>query len=200
MKKLLLCFAIIYLSLPLSGQLYKFPQPGMKQGEYYKYINVSGTKYSDYITAVRKDELVSIAVQCPITGGQGVFDARVLLSFVNNSVVDFDDNCPGQSGAKLAENNVPLTPHSITATNSRKIKLYPNPNDGNMILEYHLEEGEKGGLLLFDLTGRLWRKYDAVNANNTLIIKENELPNGIYFYELRINGNLVSKEKVIVIK
>ena len=40
-----------------------------------------------------------------------------------------------------------------------KIKLYPNPSNGNINLEYNLNNNENGVINIYDITGRLIKMY-----------------------------------------
>jgi hypothetical protein len=148
-------------------------------------------------TVQQKTDLTSIAQQCPLTGGTSVYQARVLLSIINDSITDYNDNCTGNSNrSMIIENN----PTPIPIVNNSAFKLYPNPNNGDMILEYNLTENEKGVISIYDLTGRILKQY-TINSKNTLFnINENELNSGIYYYSIHVNEKIVKTEKIVIIK
>jgi hypothetical protein len=80
-------------------------------------------------------------------------------------------------------------------------KVYPNPSNGNMQLDYSLTEGTPGELVIYDLTGRKINAYKlSAGEKNTLSISEEALKNGVYFYELIINNEMVNNDKIIIIK
>ena len=83
---------------------------------------------------------------------------------------------------------------------SYKIKLYPNPNDGNMQLDYKFQEGQEGKLIIFDIMGKKLFTFPLVNEINTLKISESSLNNGLYFYKIIINNEIVSIDKLIISK
>ncbi len=80
------------------------------------------------------------------------------------------------------------------------IKLYPNPNNGQMQLNYKLNEGDNGELRIMDVTGRLIAKYNLLSTPNTLQISQTGLDNGIYLYQVLTNGRLVNSNKLIIAK
>ncbi|MBW8049825.1 MAG: PKD domain-containing protein [Cytophagales bacterium] len=82
---------------------------------------------------------------------------------------------------------------------SYKIKLYPNPNTGNMQLDYEFQEGQEGELIIFDIMGRKLFTYPLVNGN-TINISEGSLKNGLYFYKIIINDVIVKTDKLIILK
>ncbi len=80
-------------------------------------------------------------------------------------------------------------------------KLHPNPNDGNMIFEYSLQENTKGIFMLYDVTGRLVNSYTLNQGmNNSMKISEDALQNGIYFYKVIVNDEMIQSDKLIILK
>ncbi|MFN3529933.1 MAG: T9SS type A sorting domain-containing protein [Bacteroidia bacterium] len=73
-------------------------------------------------------------------------------------------------------------------SNGRVNRLYPNPNNGNFMVELQLERPEMIQLEIFDLAGkRLYHKrVNGLQGMETLQIEQSELPAGMYF--LRLSG------------
>lgn len=80
------------------------------------------------------------------------------------------------------------------------ISLYPNPNDGNMTLEYYLAEGESGRFIIRDMTGRRISEYELAAENNQLIFSENKLTTGVFYYQVLVDQTPVKTGKLTVIK
>ncbi len=147
-----------------------------------------------------KTTLSSIANQCPIDGGNAVYQARVLLMTINNTVIDFVDNCNVVAGRSMEEPPIDTTLSNHQTITSSNYKLYPNPNNGNMLLDYTLNEGEVGIIKIYDLTGKLICSY-RLNANNSqLQINNADLNNGIYIYHITVNNTIVKSDKLVIIK
>lgn len=87
-------------------------------------------------------------------------------------------------------------PEVVKAT----FKLYPNPNNGNMIVEYSLSENENGVLNLYSITGALLHSYKLQQTNHKLLISDEELKSGLYFYDVLINNKKVKTDKLVIIK
>ena len=86
-------------------------------------------------------------------------------------------------------------------TNSRYYTtVYPNPNDGNMILEYQLSENESGILVISDITGKQIRAYNLTNKTSKMAIDASILNPGLYLYEVYINNTKIKTDKVIISK
>jgi hypothetical protein len=81
-----------------------------------------------------------------------------------------------------------------------KFEIYPNPNDGNMMLAYQLETNEKGKITVCDITGRQVISYNLANDQNNLSISQAVLENGVYFFSIMVDGNVVATKKVVIIK
>ncbi len=81
-----------------------------------------------------------------------------------------------------------------------KIKLYPNPNDGGMQLDYNLSEGQTGELIIYNMMGEKINTYHLLSSKNNIKISEAALKNGVYFYELKINNASILIDKIVIIK
>ena len=77
--------------------------------------------------------------------------------------------------------------------------IYPNPNDGTMKMDYILPDNSKAKLFIYDLTGRVIETF-LILGNGQLQINNNNLINGIYFYEVELDGTSLIKDKLIIIK
>ncbi|MGQ0828226.1 MAG: T9SS type A sorting domain-containing protein [Bacteroidota bacterium] len=78
-----------------------------------------------------------------------------------------------------------------------KIYLYPNPSDGNILLEYIFKQN--GILNIYDVTGKLIEEYE-LNANRGELQINTNLSNGIYLYQVIVNDRIVKSDKLVVIK
>ncbi len=89
-------------------------------------------------------------------------------------------------------------------TNVKKLKdeiivnLYPNPNNGNFKLEYHIDK--ESDFIITDITGRIVNQYSLLPKLNNLLIKDDELNAGVYFYSIKINNSLLKNDKLVIIK
>ena len=78
--------------------------------------------------------------------------------------------------------------------------VHPNPNNGNMQLDYKIPEQQQGVFEIYDLTGRKILRKLLNGEQNTITISDAILNEGIYFYKLTVNGKLVTWDKVVVIQ
>ena len=80
-------------------------------------------------------------------------------------------------------------------------KLYPNPNNGTMQFTYSLMQQGAAIFELYNITGTLINTYKLQQGeSNVLLINETELKNGIYFYKVIVNGEVINNEKIVIIK
>lgn len=81
-----------------------------------------------------------------------------------------------------------------------KLNIYPNPGNGNFNLEYMLNPNEKCIVNIMDIAGKLVESYSLFTNKNNLQISANDLNNGVYLYQIIINGTIVNADKLIIIK
>jgi hypothetical protein len=82
--------------------------------------------------------------------------------------------------------------------------IYPNPNDGNFVLEYHLSNCQLSidncQLQITDIAGRILNSYSIPNSDGTLNINASSLSKWIYFWEMISPEGIVDKGKMIILK
>ena len=155
---------------------------------------------SNYVyTSAEVDTLYYIAEQCPIEGGPAVSVSRNLLMLILDDVIEFDDNCNEEARIAEEEGEEEEEKPAMLVHDNRFI-IYPNPNNGNMVLNYDLKHNETGTIAIFDPTGRLTAGFNLSNDQKQLTIGRNDLGNGLYTIQVRVNGKLVHTDKVIIIK
>lgn len=109
------------------------------------------------------------------------------------------------AGAYFYVDDVSVYPDSITsveniAISNYQFQVYPNPNNGKMILDYSLNSNDKGEIVIYDVTGKLITSYSLDNKINQLIIDNEQLNNGVYFYHIEVNNKIVKSDKLVIIK
>ncbi|MGQ0828762.1 MAG: T9SS type A sorting domain-containing protein [Bacteroidota bacterium] len=139
--------------------------------------------------------LENIAGQCPIKAGHSVYQSRNMLMTILNEAIEFTDNC--DENYDRADETILDVLDNIK---NRTFKLYPNPNNGVMILDYSLSKNEQGSIMIYDVTGKLIVQYELNNANEQISISDEQLINGIYFYHIKVNDKILSSNKLVIIK
>lgn len=137
-------------------------------------------------------ELNRLVHGCVKRDGYAVAQARALYRLKFKDFNNFYDDCWNQTIPRL------LDVESINV--GRLFKIYPNPNAGNLSILYSLKKEEQGKLLITDITGRQIRSYQLSQEQNNLSISEAALENGVYFFSFIIDGQLISTQKVVIIR
>lgn len=138
--------------------------------------------------------LESIASQCPAQGGIAVYRARVLLDVLYDGLYYWSDSC--SSSARLAPPEV----NSNQQANSSNVMLYLNPNDGNMTLTYTLPEGQQGQFTLYDAMGNIVDTETLQTGTQNQPLLLTGLANGIYFYQVTFDNQIIKSEKIVIQK
>ncbi|MGB0930431.1 MAG: T9SS type A sorting domain-containing protein, partial [Chitinophagales bacterium] len=80
-----------------------------------------------------------------------------------------------------------------------KAQIHPNPANKNVSVQYELEENEEGILRIYDLNGKQYQEIKILGIGRQSINIEN-YKNGIYLYTLEIEGEIIQREKLMIIK
>ena len=141
----------------------------------------------------QKSTLLDIASQNGLDYGKAVYEARAMLD------TNFDDDATssalmlGKPETRTEQKNIEIS------KNKTEFKLYPNPNNGEMVLEYALEKD--GYFILYDFTGRLVANYAISSKANSKRVNENSLSSGIYYGIIKTSdGTIVYSNKVLINK
>jgi hypothetical protein len=73
--------------------------------------------------------------------------------------------------------------NAIPTIDKNEVKVYPNPTNGNI----NVKVSENSAVKVFDLSGRLIRTYEHVEANSILNFT---MPAGAYFIQVESNGGV----------
>jgi uncharacterized repeat protein (TIGR03803 family) len=107
------------------------------------------------------------------------------------------DSC----AANRSNNDVSFGQLSIVDTlQVHKFYLYPNPSSGNIILDYTLNLTEHGAVVIYDILGKFISAYELDNSSNQLLMRNENLETGTYFYKVLVNGLEVKREKIILMR
>ena len=83
---------------------------------------------------------------------------------------------------------------------SNHFSVFPNPNNGAMQMDYDLGTDNNAVMNLFDVTGKLIRVYTLENSKGTMLMNEQSLHNGIYFYRILVGDKIIKNDKIVIIK
>ena len=79
------------------------------------------------------------------------------------------------------------------------IKVFPNPNNGKFFVEYTINVMETGSFVLTDISGKeMWRR--TLTKNKGKLNLDQTTPPGMYLYQLIVNGEVFTIDKLIITK
>ncbi|NNE29145.1 MAG: hypothetical protein HKN16_05890, partial [Saprospiraceae bacterium] len=142
--------------------------------------------HSIFLEGINVDQipnLESIAGQCPLEGGDGVYLARGILNYFGTSYDDSDDVLCLSSNNRQLEAEKPSV-ESIT--------LHPNPADDIITLQGNLIGARN--LVFYDWKGSLVHSVKLKQGPFSIKIETNVWSPGVYFYGLE-NGKI---QKLII--
>jgi hypothetical protein len=81
---------------------------------------------------------------------------------------------------------------------TKEAKVFPNPFEGSITIEFDATAAENATFSLYDITGKqvATNQLQTVAGNNTLVFNTTDLQSGMYFYELSTAGSTL-KGKLI---
>jgi hypothetical protein len=77
------------------------------------------------------------------------------------------------------------------------ISVYPNPAAESTLVNYQLSGKGAAKLVLVNILGKMVTEMNLVNPNNTVELKLNGVPAGIYFVNIVQSGQVLSSRKLI---
>jgi hypothetical protein len=75
---------------------------------------------------------------------------------------------------------------------------YPNPANNTVNFEYSLNTGNTGNVIIRNLLGSVVKKSVFNGSEGKLAVYTGDLPEGIYFYSLDVDGKTMTTRKLIV--
>jgi hypothetical protein len=120
------------------------------------------------LTSIQQTTLEYIAAQCPLTGGDAVLRARLLLQSVSNIPIRYND--------ETACAIIPRNDNHTEIVNGVTFSIAPNPNNGEFAVQY----SGFGELFLFNAYGQIIRSILLPEGGNKMQINLSNLPSGVY--------------------
>jgi hypothetical protein len=117
------------------------------------------------------------------------------------------------SGLKMVIQNVKYNDQSIevyslpgqmvTALLAPKIEpskfmIYPNPADSYTKIDFEIENGQTGDIVIFNAEGKMMKKYNVDDAFGSLLLNSQDLPSGEYVYQLTTAKGTGAKKVVVI--
>jgi len=131
--------------------------------------------------------LTAIAGQCPISGGDAVYEARAIVERFTGET--FDDAVLCASGSRPSNGRT-----TSSALSDEQIQVFPNPTTGQ--ISWTGLEGEALTLRVFNALGQqVAEQNSAINSADL-----STLPSGVYHLQFLSSDNSVRFNKSVVIE
>ncbi len=137
--------------------------------------------------------LLSIANQCALCGGDGVYQARSLYAIADPNIKFNDESLCGQPQ--------PIKLSNPEAKLEVVFSLSPNPASDWALLNINTELEFEGQLQVFDVSGKLVVS-DAItlSSNEPYLLDLSSLPSGFYSFKVLNGIKILFTDKLIISK
>lgn len=137
------------------------------------------------LSAYQLDFLTGLANITPWEGGEGVYIARYMLNIE-------DDLNEAEYAINRQGNN--------TAIQSNTAKLYPNPAQNEVMIEFDKPLATDGLLEIYGFTANKIQSIELKSGKQFISVSTKDLKPGIYMYRILLNDKIVAKDKLLIIK
>lgn len=112
------------------------------------------------------------------------------------------DELRGTGEAHKAKSNAPAAVTTTSSTNTSALyQNTPNPFKDQTIIRYRLaDDAKNAAICIFDMQGKLLKKYPISSDSDSLSINGYELGEGMFLYTLMVNGQEIDTKRMILTK
>jgi hypothetical protein len=104
-----------------------------------------------------------------------------------------------QSESMLDGCELPFRLSNTQPVASSEFRVFPNPATSAVTVEYTVADNDNADLNLMDISGRVILSQKLVSGDHaTTTLNVADLASGIYYSDLRVNGQSVKKDKLVV--
>ena len=143
------------------------------------------------------DELYKIGQECPLIGGNDVFEARDLYELAANTEVYWEklEDCalPPITGREKPGESIQPT----SVENGSQVKFFPNPTTGELTVEVIAPGEFTGTATIHDRSGRVVLTTQITTGMNKLRLN---LKDGIYIVSIAGKEGIISRSKVVIMR
>ncbi|OFY38583.1 MAG: hypothetical protein A2X01_17825 [Bacteroidetes bacterium GWF2_35_48] len=108
------------------------------------------------------------------------------------------DSAYGLAKWYIHPDSVNVTTELQASTKEQQLKIYPNPTNGNITVEFTLPEKQKALLKIYNSKGELFRKFIVAENENQKNIDTSKWAKGVYYCVLEQKDKRFSQVKFIV--
>jgi hypothetical protein len=143
--------------------------------------------------------IMALSQLCPQRNGNVVFQARSLYSLIFNDMeIPNDDSCIDADTSYIAERHNHASQGLGALGEKQSYKVYPNPNDGNFVMQQGIQDNEPVRVKIYDALGRNVHKDEVQFENLKSKLNLNNLSPGMYVLEIADSKNRIFRYKFVV--
>jgi len=175
----------------VGSHRFPFPLAGSPAGENYNWLTTADAQGNGSCDVA--DTLSAFAFPAP-TLSNTINSVAFLRAAVRVEEIDQTEDMVNACDLPFRK------PASSVSVNSvADFRLYPNPANDQATLEYSAGQNDEVILNLMDVTGRVVSSQKLASGDhNTTAISLAGIASGVYYSDLRINGQSVQKDKLVV--
>jgi hypothetical protein len=137
---------------------------------------------------------ISIAQQCPSSGGEAVFRARNIIRKVNDSIIYDDAGVCAQMGIYRKKQNI------VDESDLVSYILIPNPAQHQTQLIFNQPPSSNYLIQIINGEGRVVESRNVNHQLSSLVIDTEKLANGLYTVNMFKQNGEFESEKLMIIK
>jgi len=154
---------------------------------------------STQFTAIERTVLQEVAMQCPLVGGNAVYEARSILAYTGE-IPEYDDAVLCDSATLAEERALPQAVQFSPRDEGYQFSAVPNPANDYLRIQYAAPaEAADMEVQLVSPTGAIAIDIRLAEPQGARQIGLSHLPAGLYYLHFVANGMVISVQKVVVI-
>jgi hypothetical protein len=144
-------------------------------------------------TATQLDTIMTVARQCPLAGGNAVWEARGMYTVAGHFTLSGVDTCLSWVPGTVDSSEQRQSLESMAAVSNRTesglnaVQVYPNPNDGRFSIQFENNSNEPLQIAVLNVMGQtVFAEKRAVEPGTVYLdINLGEIAAGAYVLQLR---------------
>lgn len=155
------------------------------------YANINNLKGIGGGDEVRLREIAQL---CPIDDGPGVYVARAALLKLDTLPKHYTSEC------ELAPYIDQMNEKRDGSERGLQLAVYPNPNNGRMMVNYDLKEGEAAQLVIYNTVGATVFETSLNHSSSIMEIDVSHVSSGLYLLSIIVNNDRRLTERLSILK
>lgn len=161
----------------------------------YRQLRQSGRSYMQLSPSEE-----TIVRQIANSNTRAAFDAHALLYIVRGEEFEVPlPLLPNEIAALVGTNNMGSIAFKTANNTSNLLNIVPNPAANSAEISYNIGNDKTATWQLYNISGQLVIEKTLQN-NGTLYLDLSAIPQGVYYYTLSNNENVLQSDKLVIIK